>query len=89
MLIMGVFTLALADEEKRLVPAEMIGRLRSEAGVWFTSAGIFLISAVPVFGRSELGVLLVNGLSFREFLWVGALIISWVRGRGLVSKGTG
>jgi len=83
MIIMAVFTLALADEERKLVPAEMISRLRAEAGIWFTSAGIFLVSAVPVFGRVALGSVLVSGLSLREIMWVGALVVSWVRGRAL------
>jgi uncharacterized membrane protein len=87
MLIMGVFTLALADEEKRLVPAEMLGRLRSEAGVWFASAGVFLVSAVPLFGRISVGTLFLSGLSVREFMWIAALIISWVRGRAIESVG--
>lgn len=83
MLIMGVFTLALADEEKRLVPSEMISRLRSEAGIWFTSAGIFFVSAVPLFGKITLGQIPVSGFSLRELMWVAALVISWVRGRAL------
>jgi uncharacterized membrane protein len=83
MLIMGVFTLALADEEKRLVPSEMLGRLRSEAEIWFTSAGIFLVSAVPLFGRVPIGPVPLNGLSVREFMWAAALAVSWVRGRVL------
>jgi uncharacterized membrane protein len=87
MLIMGIFTLALADEEKRLVPAEMLGRLRSEAGIWFTSAGIFLASAVPVFGRTAVGSIPVSGLSVRELMWVAALLISWVKGRVLEPGG--
>lgn len=87
MIIMAVFTLALANEERRLVPAEMISRLRAEAGIWFTSAAIFLVSAAPLFGRTTLGSFLVTGLSLREFMWVGALIISWVRGRALEAEG--
>jgi uncharacterized membrane protein len=83
MLIMGVFTLALADEEKRLVPADMLGRLRSEAEIWFTSAGVFLVSAVPLFGRISVGAFLLSGLSAREYMWVAALILSWARGRAL------
>jgi len=51
-LIMGVFTLALADEEKLLVPASMTRQLRLEAVIWFVSSGVFLISAVLIFGRS-------------------------------------
>ena len=83
MLIMGIFTLALADEEKRLVPKEMVSRLRSEAGIWFTSAGIFLVSAIPLFGKINVGEASIAGLSLRELLWVAALVISWVRGRAL------
>ncbi|HUH82616.1 MAG TPA: TMEM175 family protein [Nitrososphaerales archaeon] len=87
MLIMGVFTLALADEEKRLVPREMIRHLRSEAGIWFTSSAIFLVSALPFFGKIMLGPASVSGLSVRQYLWTAALIISWVKGRALSSSG--
>jgi uncharacterized membrane protein len=82
-LIMGVFTLALADEEKRLVPSEMVGRLKSEAGIWFSSAGLFLISAVPVFGTIFVGPTPLSELSIREFMWGVALAVSWIRGRAL------
>ena len=83
MLIMGIFTLALADEEKRLVPKELVSRLRSEAGIWFTSAGIFLVSALPLVGKITIGSASLTGLSVREYLWAAALIVSWVRGRAL------
>ena len=83
MLVMGIFTLALADEEKRLVPTEFISRLKSEAGIWFTSAGIFLVSALPVFGKITVGSASLTGLTVREYLWAAALVISWVRGRAL------
>ena len=83
MLIMGVFTLALADEEKRLVPKEMLNRLRSEAGIWFTSAGIFLVSALPLFGKLTVGPASVSGVTIREYMWFAALAISWIRGRAL------
>lgn len=36
-----IFTLALADEEKRLVPKSMITQLRSEAVSWFIGGAIF------------------------------------------------
>lgn len=88
MLIMGVFTLALADEEKRLVPGEMLGRLRSEAGIWFASAAVFLVSAIPVFGRAYVESVPVSGFSIRELLWAGALALSWVRGRTIDVQGT-
>lgn len=66
----------------------MLGRLRSEAGIWFTSAGIFLISAVPAFGRVSIGPTPLNGLSIREFMWAVALVVSWVRGRALEKQGS-
>ena len=87
MLIMGVFTLALADEEKRLVPKEMLSHLKSEAGIWFSAAAIFLASALPVFGKISIGTASVTGLSIRELLWIVALIVSWVRGRALEPPG--
>jgi uncharacterized membrane protein len=78
MLIMGVFTLALADEEKRLVPASLVRQLRLEALVWFVSSALFFVSAVPLFGRVDAGGHLVTGLSLRIVLWLGAIVIAWV-----------
>ena len=81
MLIMGIFTLALADEEKSLVPKEMVSRLRSEAVTWFISSGIFVLSAIPLFGRTDLGGVLVTGISVRTLMWLVAIVIASVRGR--------
>jgi len=78
MLIMGVFSLALADEEKRLVPGSMIRQLRLESTVWFVSCSIFLISAIPLFGRVDVGGHLVTGLSVRMLMWLGAIVIAWL-----------
>lgn len=89
MLIMGVFTLALADEEKRLVPAELLGRLRSEAEIWLVSAGVFLASALPIFGKISVGSVITSGLTIREMLWGGAMVLSWVRGRALEAGQSG
>ena len=79
MLIMAVFTLALADEENRLVPRSMLKQLREEAATWGIAAGLFLISAVPVFGRINLGGVFVSGLSLRYILWFLAIVFSWIR----------
>ena len=78
MFIIGVFTLALASEEKRLVPAEMTRQLKLESAVWLIAAGIFLVSAVPVFGRTFVGGVEVTGFSLREALWFVAVLIGWV-----------
>jgi uncharacterized membrane protein len=79
MLIMGIFTIALADEEKHLVPAAMTRQLRFESTTWFVSAGIFLISAIPLFGRMNVSGILVSGLSVRTLLWLIAVLVVWVR----------
>jgi uncharacterized membrane protein len=79
MLIMAVFTLTLADEENRLVPRSMLRQLREEAVTWGVAAGLFLISAIPVFGRTNVGGVVVSGLSLRFLLWILALVFSWLR----------
>jgi uncharacterized membrane protein len=87
MLIMAVFTLALAAEEKHLVPKSIIRQLRWEATTLIIAAGVFVISASPVFGIIEVGGVLVTGLSARIVLWLIALLISWViRGGGITSE---
>jgi uncharacterized membrane protein len=89
MFIMGIFTLALADEERRLVPGGMTKGLRSEAVGWFISSGIFILSAIPLFGRVEVVGTQVTGVSVRTFLWLLAVLISWFRGgiRGVLGVG--
>jgi uncharacterized membrane protein len=79
MLIMGIFTLALADEERQLVPASMISHLRAESTLWFISCGIFLISALPLFGKVDLGGVLVTGVSARMVMWLVAILVTWAR----------
>jgi len=79
MLIMAVFTLALAAEQSRLVPRSMLRQLREEAVTWGVASGLFLISAVPVFGRTNVGGVVFSGLSLRYTLWILALVFSWLR----------
>jgi len=74
MLVMGIFTLALADEEKKLVPKSMINELRTEATTWSIAAGIFLVSALPAFDR-----IFIRGTFLRTDLWLGALVVIWLR----------
>jgi uncharacterized membrane protein len=88
MLLMAVFTLALADEENRLVPKSMLRQLREEAVTWGVAAGLFLISAVPVFGRINVGGVVFSGLSLRFLLWILALVSSWLRSGIMESMGS-
>lgn len=85
MLIMGIFTVALADEERKLVPKEMRKKLRNEAATWLISAAIFLISATPIFTGP-----LLQGTLVRTDLWLGALLVVFVRRRaGKLKAGPG
>jgi uncharacterized membrane protein len=77
MLIMAFFTLALADEEKQLVPKDMIHQLRVEAATWLVAAGIFLASAVPLFGKIDIAGVLTYGLSIRIMMWLIAVVVIW------------
>lgn len=79
MFIMGVFTLALADEERRLVPDSMLAKLKAESTLWFIACGVFLASALPVFGKVDLGGVLVTGLSLRMVMWLAAILVTWAR----------
>ncbi len=74
MVVMGVFSLALADEERKLVPSDMLRQLRREAVAWFAAATFFLVSAAPAFDT-----LMIGPTFARTDLWVGALLVSWVR----------
>jgi uncharacterized membrane protein len=73
MLIMGIFTLTLADEERKLVPTEIVSELRIEAVTWFSCSGLFLVSALPI-----IGILVVGGQSLRTVFWLLALGVVWV-----------
>lgn len=74
MSIMGIFTVALADEEKKLVPKDMVRQLRYEAVSWLVGGAIFLLSAAPVFGH-----VFVGGSLLRTDLWVAAIIVVWLQ----------
>lgn len=73
MLVLGIFTLALADDEKKLVPKEMIRQLRSQAAVLLVAAAFFLVSALPL-----LNDVFVAGSFVRNDLWLGALLVIWI-----------
>ena len=79
MLIMSVFTLVLADEENRLVPKSLLRQFKEEAATWGAAAGLFLVSAVPVFGKIDVGGVVFSGLSLRYTMWILALVFSWLR----------
>lgn len=80
MIIMGAFTTLLADEEKKLVPADMLRQLRRESVSWYVGATFFLVSAAPIFDSLTYG-----GSFVRTDLWLVALLVTWVR-RGIARR---
>jgi uncharacterized membrane protein len=74
MVVMGLFTATLAQEERALVPKEMVRQLRSEAGSWLVAGAVFLVSGLPFFNSTFL-----FGTFVRFDLWVGALLIVTIR----------
>jgi uncharacterized membrane protein len=74
--IMGFFTLALADEEKKLITPDLIKQFRNDGIFTFVAGGIFFASALPVFWRIYL-----FGGPLRYDLWLFPLVILSVRRR--------
>ncbi len=74
--IMGFFTLALADEEKKLITADLIKQFRNDGIFTFVAACIFFASTLPVFWRTYL-----FGGPLRYDLWLFPLVILSVRRR--------
>jgi len=72
--ILGGFTLALADEERKLIPKGLIWQYRFEGVSCFTCGLIFGLSALPVFFR----ITVMNGDPIRYYLWVIPLLLIWV-----------
>jgi uncharacterized membrane protein len=74
MLILGFFTLSLADEEKKLIPKELMRQFRNESLTWFATGGLFLVSAIPVFYTIDL----LADNPVRYAMWSVAMVIPWV-----------
>lgn len=74
MAILGIFSLTLADEEKKLVPRDMLRKVKLQATNFLISSGFFLVSALPIFDE-----LSVAHTYVRTDLWWGALVVAWAR----------
>ena len=79
MVILALFYLTLADEEKKLVPKGMLKEIKLRAITTFLSAVIFLLSALPIFNY-----LTISYTYVRTDLWFSTLVINW--GRRLYSR---
>jgi uncharacterized membrane protein len=73
MVILAVFTFSLADEEKRLIPADLIKNFRNESLGLFMTGGLFLVSALP-----EFYTVTVGGMHLRYDFWFAPLLSGYV-----------
>jgi uncharacterized membrane protein len=72
--ILGGFSLTLANEERKLIPKALTRRYRIEGVITVVCAGIFCISALPVFYTTTLG----NAEPIRFYVWAIPLVLFWV-----------
>ena len=72
-LVIGWFVHALANEEKRLVPREMLRHYRLVRNFMFTGAAVFVLSLFPFFS-----VWRIAGFPVRIIMWVATLPLGWV-----------
>jgi uncharacterized membrane protein len=76
MLILGFFTTVLADEQRKLIPKDMMREFTYDAISFYFSAALFFVSAlIPI---SVPGI----GIPLRFDLWLIPFVISTIRRRG-------
>jgi len=74
--ILGFFTLVLADEEKKLIAPDLIKQFRNEGIFTSFAACLFFVSALPIFWT-------INwlGIRLRYDLWIFPLVVMGIRRR--------
>jgi uncharacterized membrane protein len=72
--IMGGFTLTLADEERNLVPKEMMRQFKVSGWGWFVCGALFFVSAIPIFFTTSIGAL----GPLRYYFWAAPLVLIWI-----------
>ena len=87
-LILGFFTNSLVDEEKRLIPKELLRRWRFERNVTLLVALIFILSLAPYLGDTSVFLASTPSYSYsitlRSLVWILALVAGWA-GRTVAS----
>jgi len=81
MLILAAFTLVLSDEERNLIPKDLIKESRIESLSMFVAGGLFLVSILDVFWVKGPG-----GIYWRFYLWIVPFVLSSIRRRTLFMK---
>jgi uncharacterized membrane protein len=72
MVILGLFTHMLTTEDRRLVPARLLGHQRRSRNAFFASAFLFLVSTLPQFLAWTFA-----GFPMRVLFWYVPLIVLW------------
>jgi uncharacterized membrane protein len=76
--ILGGFSLALASEDSKLIPKELISQYKVEGITWFACGLIFVLTAIPVFFTID-----YDGTAIRYYLWIVPIAILWLTSRRL------
>ncbi|MGA2665473.1 MAG: TMEM175 family protein [Nitrososphaerales archaeon] len=64
MVILAFFTFSAADEEKRLIPKDLVRQFRGETITWLVSGALYTVTALPIFFTVHL-----HGLPLRYSFW--------------------
>lgn len=78
MTILASFTLVLADEERNLIPKDMIKGFKVETIVMFAAGALFLISILPIWWTPGPG-----GMYLRFYIWMVPFAMSAIRRRSI------
>ncbi len=73
MLMQALLCDEVGTEDRKLVPQDLIHPLKVERNAWFLCAGIFFVSAIPIFWSIE-----ISGLALRYWIWIIPLGVAWV-----------
>ena len=76
MAILGAFSLVLANEDRKLIPKDMIREFKIESATMFVAGALFLISTLPIFWTPA-----PNGFYWRFYLWIIPFALSAIRRR--------
>lgn len=76
MAILGAFSLVVANDDRKLIPKDVIREFKIESATLFLAGAVFLISTLPIFWTP-----VPNGLYLRFYLWIIPFALSSIRRR--------
>jgi uncharacterized membrane protein len=82
-LILASFSHSLTDEEKKLIPDNLLRRFRINRDLQLLTSALFLLSIAPVFYTTMAFSIPVEGgsrnMPLRVVMWILPLLLSWIR----------